>query len=157
MECDTVTIQLRQSTAPYNIVSESKSVLQTNGQIRFSGNASLGQSYYIVLIHRNTVQSWSANPVTITENTFYDFTSDATQAYGANQIEVEPNTWALYSGDIEPDENVDLLDLGDLESDITNFSFGYVATDLNGDGNVDLLDSPVIEPNISNFIFSFHP
>jgi len=50
-----------------------------------------------------------------------------------------------------------LLDLGTLELDISNFSYGYVSTDLNGDGNVDLLDSPVLESNISNFIFSSHP
>ena len=67
------------------------------------------------------------------------------------------------------DENVDLLDLGRLETDISDFAFGYqylpvnvnfpgvVSTDLNGDGNVDLLDSPILETNISDFIFSYHP
>ena len=60
-------------------------------------------------------------------------------------------------GDIVVDENIDLLDFGALEADISAFSYGYIATDLNGDGNVDLLDSPILEGNISNFVFSYHP
>ena len=55
------------------------------------------------------------------------------------------------------DENLDLLDLGLMETDNSNFAFGYLATDINGDGNVDLLDSPIMETNISNFVFSIHP
>ncbi|HOZ53007.1 MAG TPA: hypothetical protein PLU17_14170, partial [Chitinophagaceae bacterium] len=64
---------------------------------------------------------------------------------------------ALFSGDLVVDENMDLLDLGLVEADISAFSFGYLPTDINGDGNVDLLDSPVLETNISNFVFSAHP
>jgi len=63
----------------------------------------------------------------------------------------------LYSGDLNQDENIDLLDLGDIETDINNFQFGYFATDINGDGNVDLLDGPIVENNINGFIFSSHP
>ncbi len=71
--------------------------------------------------------------------------------------EVEPSIWAFYTGDINQDENVDLLDLGEMEFDIANFAFGYFPTDLNGDGNVDLLDNPMAEENINNFVFSDHP
>ena len=54
-------------------------------------------------------------------------------------------------------ENVDLLDLANLETDINDFQFGYFVTDINGDGNADLLDVPVLEENVNNFIFSNHP
>ena len=87
----------------------------------------------------------------------YNFSTAATQAYGDNQHEVSTGVWAFYTGDIVIDENVDLLDLGFLETDISNFAYGYATTDLNGDGNVDLLDSPILEDNISNFVFSAHP
>jgi len=107
--------------------------------------------------HRNHIKTWSANPITIGEYTDYNFSNAATKAYGANQKEVSTGTWAFYSGDINQDENIDLLDLGILEADINNFIFGYYPTDINGDGNVDLLDSPNIESNINNFIFSSHP
>ena len=71
--------------------------------------------------------------------------------------QVDLNHWAIYSGDLNNDENVDLLDGNLLENDISIFNFGYVLTDINGDGNVDLLDTPTLETNISNFIFSNHP
>ncbi len=156
-ECDTVNIQLRQAFAPYALVSETKQIIQTNGLVTYSGSAAIGQSYYIVIKHRNTTETWSSNAVLLTENTFYDFSTAANKAYGDNQTEVEPGIWALYTGDINQDENVDLLDLSNLENDITNFQFGYFATDINGDGNVDLLDSPLLEENINGFIFSMHP
>jgi len=116
--------------------------------------------YYIAVLHRSAVQTWSANPVTLGSSpASYDFTTAASQAYGDNQVDLSGNgtIWAFYSGDIVIDENVDLLDLGMLEGDISNFAYGYVPTDLNGDGNVDLLDSPIEETNISNFVFSNHP
>jgi hypothetical protein len=156
-ECDTIDIQLRQSAPPYTIVSSSKQVLQTNGTVTFGGTANLGQSYYITIKHRNTVETWSANPVMIHENSFYDFSAGAGQAYGSNQHEVSSGVWAFYSGDINKDENVDLLDLGFIEADINNFLFGYFATDINGDGNIDLLDTPVVDDNINAFVFSAHP
>jgi len=156
-ECDTIDILLRQTTAPYAIVSSSRSVLQTNGTVQFSGQATLGQAYYITIRHRHTVETWSANPVLISEQTLYDFTTSAMQAYGGNQFEVSSGIWALYGGDINQDENVDLLDMGLLENDIEAFAFGYLGTDINGDGNVDLLDNPVVEQNILQFVYSVHP
>ena len=87
----------------------------------------------------------------------YDFSSAASQAYGDNQVEVAQGLWALYSGDINLDENIDLGDFTMLENDINSFQFGYFATDINGDGNVDLGDVPIVETNINSFIFSDHP
>ncbi len=156
-ECDTIQILLREPTSPYNIVSTSKQVIQTNGTVTFSGTVPAGQSYYIVIKHRNTVETWSTNPVLLNENTTYDFSTAANKAFGDNQVQVGTNQWAFYSGDLNQDENVDLLDLSTLETDINNFQFGYFATDLNGDGNVDLLDSPLLEININNFVFASHP
>ena len=95
--------------------------------------------------------------MTIQEYTKYDFSNASNKAFGSNMKEVSTGVWASFSGDINQDENVDLLDLGLLENSINNFEFGYFATDLNGDGNVDLLDNPIIEENINQFIFSVHP
>ncbi|MBK7761903.1 MAG: hypothetical protein IPI46_00835 [Bacteroidetes bacterium] len=155
--CDTIQIELRQSTSPYAVVSSTTQVIKTNGTVTFNGTAAAGQAYYIVIKHRNAVETWSANPVMLTENTMYDFTTAANKAYGDNQTEVATNVWAFYSGDINQDENADLLDASLLETDMANFEFGYFATDLNGDGNVDLLDSPILEVNVNNFVFSSKP
>ncbi|MBK7761892.1 MAG: hypothetical protein IPI46_00780 [Bacteroidetes bacterium] len=155
--CDTIQIELRQSTWPYALVSATKQVIKTNGTVTFNGTAAGGQACYIVIKHRNAVETWSANPVMLTENTMYDFTTAANKAYGDNQTEVATNVWAFYSGDMNQDENADLLDASLLQASIAIFDFGYFATDLNGDGNVDLLDAPILEENVNNFIYSNHP
>ncbi len=156
-ECDTIQIELRNNTSPYAVASTSTQVIKTNGTVTFSGTAAMGQSYYIVLKHRNAIQTWSANPVLLNQNTNYDFTTAANKAFGDNQVEVSPNVWAMHSGDLNADENIDLLDASTVETDINAFAFGYFASDINGDGNVDLLDSPIVETNINGFVFSSHP
>jgi len=87
----------------------------------------------------------------------YDFTTAANKAYGDNQISVGNGQYAFYNGDVNQDENIDLIDASMLETDINAFQFGYYSTDINGDGNVDLLDAPIVENNINGFIFSNHP
>ena len=112
----------------------------------------------MVVRHRNANEPWSATPIALGTAPFtYDFTTASTMVYGGNMIQKDPNIWALYSGDVNTDRNVDLIDISQLETDLENFSFGYFSTDINGDGNVDLLDIPIVEENISNFTFSAHP
>ena len=154
--CDSIDVELHDITT-YAMVQSVRTILNQNGTANCVFPATSGD-YYIVVKHRSAIQTWSALPVTVGPTAVsYNFTSAANQAYGDNQVEVSTGVWALYSGDIITDENIDLLDLGTLELDISNFSYGYMPTDLNGDGNVDLLDSPVLEANISNFVFSYHP
>lgn len=154
---DSITVELHNATSPYAIAFQTKTLIKQNGDIKINGLGTMGQSYYIVLKHRNAIETWSAVPNTISEITNYNFTTAANKAYGDNMIEVEPNIFAFYSGDINQDENVDLIDASILETDINAFQFGYYATDINGDGNVDLLDAPIVENNINGFIFSSHP
>ncbi len=155
-DVDDITVELHTDIPPYTMVASSLARLKTDGTAACLFPL-LNGNYYIVIKHRNGLETWSANPVFISSNTNYDFTIAANHAYGNNQIEVEPGIWAFYSGDINQDENVDLLDLSIQEADISNFEFGYYATDINGDGNVDLLDLPLLEANINGFVFSTHP
>jgi hypothetical protein len=157
-EMDTVTVQLRDQFDPSIIVATSVAVMNVNGEASFTfpGSVITG-NYYIAVFHRNTVQTWSALPVTFTATTSYDFTTSASQAFGDNQIEVEPGVFAFFGGDLNQDENVDIADQPILETDISNFEFGYFVTDTNGDGNVDIADSPIMETNVGLFIYSAHP
>ena len=132
-------------------------MLHVDGTATATFTSAITGNYYIVIKHRNALQTWSAAPVAMGPAVSYNFTTAASQAYGSNQVEIATGIFALYSGDVAIDENMDLLDLGLVETDISNFGFGYLPTDLNGDGNVDLLDSPIVETNISNFVFSSHP
>lgn len=154
---DSIDVQLRDAVSPYALIDTKRVLLQTNGETQAIFNDQNG-AYYIVVTHRNGLQTWSALPVSFNSSLIqYDFSTAANKAYGDNQVEVEPGIWALFSGDLNQDENIDLLDASILEVDINNFQFGYFATDINGDGNVDLLDSPMLETNINAFVFSSHP
>ena len=152
---DSITIELRNSNPPYQVIESKNAILNIDGTA--SAVFSNIGSYYIAINHRNTVQTWSALPVNITGTVNYDFSDAQTKSYGGNMTEIESGIWAMFSGDVNQDENTDLLDLGFVESDIIAFAFGYFPTDINGDGNVDLLDTPIVEVNVSNFIFSSHP
>jgi hypothetical protein len=172
--CDSIDVELRNETSPFALVASSRVVLNTDGTAQCSFPSLTGNNY-IVVKHRSAVQTWSGLPVSFaTSPVSYDFSTAESQAYGAGGIptaqkEVASGVWAIYSGDIIVDENVDLLDLGIVETDISEFAFGYnynisntnypgiISTDINGDGNVDLLDSPILETNISEFIYSNHP
>ncbi|MBL0102917.1 MAG: fibronectin type III domain-containing protein [Bacteroidetes bacterium] len=86
--CDTVEIQLARGTSPYTIDYSDKVVIGTNGIGNFHFPTSvIGQSYYLVVRHRNSLQTWSANPITFSGFTMvYDFTTSAAKAYGNNQM-----------------------------------------------------------------------
>lgn len=153
---DTATIELHATSYPYSLIGSRNAVLQTNGMLSTSITCPPGQ-YYLVIRHRNTIPTWSAVPVLVGTSTVYDFTVSNANAYGGNMVEVENGIWALFSGELAKDENIDLIDYSLLETDVNGFLNGYLATDLNGDGNVDLLDSPILEQNIEAFIYSIHP
>lgn len=156
-DVDDIKVELRNANSPYDTVATTITRLKINGTALCTFPA-LSGNYYIVIKHRNALQTWSKNPVNISSYpTTYNFSNAASTAYGDNLKEVEPGVWTLYSGDISQDENVDLFDLSFLDADLTSFTFGYSASDINGDGNVDLMDVPNIESNINNFVFSVHP
>ena len=102
--CDSMTVELHQATAPYALAYTYTGVIGTNGLLvcTFPGNAS-GNAYYIAVKHRNSIETWSANPVTITAETSYDFSNAITKAYGNNQAAVGNGQYALLSGDINQD------------------------------------------------------
>ncbi len=153
---DDIIVELHDENT-FALVTSGIASLQANGSVSMSF-PSISGWYYIVIKHRNALQTWSASPVLFGSGAVnYDFTDASAKAFGGNMKQVEAGIWALYSGDLSVDENIDLLDMADIEADIQDFSFGYFPTDLNGDGNTDLLDLTVMEENISNFIYSTHP
>jgi hypothetical protein len=160
-DVDSVLVELRLDSIGYSLLDSYRGIVSTDGSMPcyFYNPQLLGKSCFIVIRHRNTVTTWSATPITLVAETLYDFSTSASKAFGNNQSDVSGNavTWALYSGDLNQDENVDLIDGNILDFSTENYEFGYQFTDLNGDGNVDLLDNPVLEENISNFIFAEYP
>ena len=62
MVSDTVTVELRNTSAPYSLIDQSKILLNNSGQGtgRFY-NAINGTPYYLVVKHRNAVETWSSH------------------------------------------------------------------------------------------------
>jgi Ca2+-binding EF-hand superfamily protein len=78
-------------------------------------------------------------------------------AFADNMKEVATGVYALYVGDVNQDEVIDLSDLVDMDTDLTNGTVAYVVYDLNGDGVVDLSDLVAIDENLTNGVVSMYP
>jgi hypothetical protein len=74
---DTITVELHNTTAPFATVFTDKKVLSTAGLGMFNFPAAAnGNSYYIVVRHRNSIQTWSKTPVYFATITNFDFTTN---------------------------------------------------------------------------------
>ncbi|GEM_PF-813475 len=156
-DVDFITIELR-DPATFELVASSTAMLQTNGMASATFQNVVNRSYYVVIKHKNILQTWSAGPVAIALTTpTYDFTTAAAKAFGNNMVEVENGVWSLYSGDLNQDDVINNSDSGNLFTDIENANFGYLATDLNGDGVVDNSDSTYFFNNAQNTVFTVRP
>lgn len=157
--CDNVDVELHDVSDPTIIVATATGMLLTDGTMSVTLPSSAnGGSYYIAIKHRNTVQTWSADPVTLGSVTSYDFTTDAGQAYGSNMIEIEPGIWAFYSGDVTQDEFMGSDDVSIIDNDnLAGLSFDFLATDINGDGFVGSDDVSIADNNNLAGVFSQHP
>lgn len=154
MESDSITVELYDALT-YELVESKKTILYTNGLLSLNFAHPPG-NYYLAVKHRNSVQTWSAVPITCSNGMpVYDFTTAADKAYGNNMIEVEPGTWAFYSGDINQDGAIDGLDMNYIDNNVG--FFGYSDSDINGDGATDGLDMNYIDNNSQLGIFYAQP
>ncbi|HNB82661.1 MAG TPA: hypothetical protein PLP14_11205, partial [Chitinophagaceae bacterium] len=109
-QTDTITVELHSFSFPLFTASSVKTILNTNGTATCSFPVS--GNYYLAVKHRNGLQTWSSNYITMGPTPVnYDFTTAANQAFNSNQTEVSPGVFAFYSGDVNADENLDLLDV----------------------------------------------
>lgn len=156
---DTVTSYLRNSNSPFQLVDSSKSVIDS---ISFTGsfifNNALTGNYYITLIHRNCIETWSKLSQSISQGTTvnYDFTNAVNKAYGDN-LTFKNSKFCIYSGDVNQDGAIDVTDLGLIDNDANDFISGYVSTDLNGDNFVDVSDQSIADNNAYYFVIKITP
>jgi len=155
---DTVKLILRNATPPYNAVDSSVSVIDTSGNCLLSfSNVQNGNSFYLVINHRNSIDTWSSSGMKFNANSlYYDFTSSATQAYG-NNLKLKGSSYCVYGGDVNKDEIVDLTDIVFIYNKASKFTSGYTIGDLNGDEIVDLTDLIIAYNNSSEFISVISP
>jgi hypothetical protein len=155
---DTLSLLLAGATAPYSIAYESAGIdLTTDGSISLLLPASLTGSYYIIIKHRNSLETWSANPVTLNGSaTNYDFSTSASMAYGNNLLPIS-GTYCIYAGDVVSDGLVDSSDMIGVDNDVSSFAVGYVSSDVNGDGLTDSSDMILVDNNAGSFAGAMHP
>jgi hypothetical protein len=71
---DSVVARLHQTTSPYAVVALDTAMLSTNGQAVFQFPSSvLGNSYYISVLYRNAIETWSKTPVLMNLITNFSF------------------------------------------------------------------------------------
>lgn len=155
---DTVTVLLRNTSSPFDIVDSATAVLDSNGKSIFLfNNTTNGIPYYIIIKHRNSIETWSSSGVAISDFQFdYDFTSASDKAYGNNQI-LKGSKYCIISGDVDQSGTIDLVDLILVNNDIYNSVTGYVNSNVNGDGLVDMSDILIVNNNSSNIIIKKTP
>lgn len=158
MVSDTVTVEIRNASSPYALVTSATAVLDTSGFGVFQmGSWTPGNSYYIVVKHRNLVETWSRAGGEVFSLTAaqYSFV-DTAKAYGDNQVKIG-EYWCMYNGDVNQDGTVDLGDLIEIDNDNANFVTGYVPTDVDGNNNIDLSDMIIADNNNAAFVGKITP
>ena len=155
---DTVKVYLRNITSPYSIADSAVSVLDSNGTgVLYFSNFINSVPYFIVVRHRNGLETWSTGGNSFTSgNMNYDFTIAASQAFGNNQL-LKGSKYCIYNGDINHDDAVDLADIVSVFNDASIFASGYVNTDLTGNMFVDLSDITIAFNNSAVFVHLFRP
>ncbi|MFZ1460177.1 MAG: hypothetical protein WAU38_05205 [Ignavibacteria bacterium] len=158
MSPDTVSICLRNQTSPYSIVGEARVKLSSNGSGILEFSNTPGGSYYIAVTHRNSIETWSKDPVSFITGTIknYDFTSGADKAFGNNML-LKQGKYVFYGGDVERDGIVDALDISIVENAASVSLSGYVVEDLTGDNFVDVEDLSLVDNNTYFTVSSILP
>ncbi len=155
---DSVKVQLVSTNAQHSILYSKSNIISTTGIGSFEfPSASLGGNYYIVVKHRNAMETWSAQPVGFASTSVsYDFTNSLTKAYGNNLCNLNDGYFALWSGDISDASNglgfqdgvIESQDYSDLENALSVTLLGYNPQDLTGDGVVESSDYSLMEGNV---------
>ncbi|MBK8552586.1 MAG: hypothetical protein IPL53_16565 [Ignavibacteria bacterium] len=163
MIADTVRFQLRSSVFPYPILDSSKAKLNSSGsaQVSFTKAQPL-TDYFLVLKHRNSIETWSSSVIRFTQFTKqaqYNFTDLSSKAFGNNmkQVDTSPVKFAVFSGDIDQNGFVDLNDITIAFNNASAFVSGYSISDVDGDDLTDLSDVLLTFNNSSIFVIKIVP
>ncbi len=156
---DSVAVSIRQSTAPYAIVQTLKDDLDSAGKEYFV-EGGLFTSYYVAVKHRNSIETWSSNPLMFFYgNNNYDFSTASSKAFGNNMklIDDSPVRYGFYSGDVVSDGAINLTDVIAVYNDANAFATGYINSDVTGDNITNLDDLLITSNNANAFITKITP
>jgi hypothetical protein len=144
------------------VIDSKKAVLNSSGQgIFIFTNIFNDAPYYIQLQHRNSIETWSSSPGQMFSGNSltYNFTNAQSKAFGNNQILVDnsPVSYAIFSGDVDQNDAVNLADIVEIYNDAGSFITGYIPTDVNGDNVTELSDMIIAYNNSAAFAIVISP
>jgi len=161
---DSILVELYAVGNTYVPFASTSTILHNDGtaKVLFANNNDIsGNPFWVALKHRNSMQTWSKNPVDFTSNVSYDFSNSLAKAYddGFNppMKDMGSGVFALYAGDVNQDGTIDLSDMIDVDNDNNLFAFGYNISDCNGDAATDLSDMIYVDNNQQLFLFYAQP
>ena len=154
---DWVLIELRATTASSSVEERRACFILNNGSIvDLDGSSPVvfdktdGNSYYVVIRHRNHLAIMSANTLTLSSSlagvyltggsSIYSFSSAQTQAYGTNPMQdLGSGVFGLISGDGNSNGGVNIADRN-LVWRIQNGTLGYLLGDFDLSSGVNIAD-----------------
>ena len=162
---DEIQVQLFEGSPPFTtpLVNVSGIYLHKNGLASFQISPSHSGDYYIKVLSRNHLETWSAAPVSFAATSVeYYFMNNLLSAYQAPggmdpQIQVSLGVYAFYLGDLDHSLGVDFDDFNVFEPYLTDGTFGFTIADFNGSGLVDFDDFNLFEPNLNLGPFAQYP
>jgi hypothetical protein len=156
--CDTVVVELHLYNSNHALAYSSKSTISTAGSGNFSFPQIVAGSYYIVIKHRNSIETWSSLPVMLSSAFVnYSFTNLPSKAYQNQLKDMGGGIFALYSGDVNQNGIIDSTDVSSISSKAKLFSTGYLNADLTGDSFIESSDFSLVENNAKLVITVAHP
>ncbi|HMR40151.1 MAG TPA: sialidase family protein [Ignavibacteria bacterium] len=160
---DTVSVYLHRTDFPNVVVDSSRGVIINGGNAVVQDlyfNKALTGSYYRVVKHRNSLETWSNAGVTYTRGGggSYNFVPN-NASYGNNMatVSTSPLYKGQYSGDVDQNGIIDLGDLIIIYNDAINFVNGYEVSDLDGNLITDLTDLLYAYNNATSFVQVVRP
>jgi hypothetical protein len=157
---DRITVELHNASSPYGLAySYSNTDLHTDGVVNIDDvPAGITGSYFIVVKHRNSIETWSKLPLDFStpSDVNYDFSTAASMAFG-NNLKQMGTVFAIYAGDETQDGFVDVSDMSAIDNASTAIQKGYYPEDINGDGIVDVSDMSIIDNNSTAIVHKIMP
>jgi len=155
---DIITLELHDGNDYQQIVHTISNIdLLINGTAQVTLPATLDGEYFLAVIHRNSIVTVSAIPVSFSAAVHSYYFDVPSNIFGNNLRLMSDGKWAIWGGDANQDNIIDSGDMILVDNDASAFSTGYLNTDLNGDGLIDSGDMVLLDNNASLFVTAVTP
>jgi hypothetical protein len=155
---DQITVELH-NAGNYGIIeySDPNVMLSTSGYATVSIPAGFSGSYYVMVKHRNSIETTSASPVSFASpfvNVAFD---QPANVYGNNLLMMIDGYFVIFGGDVNQDGVIDTADMTPVDNDASSYAAGYLSTDVNGDGVIDTADMTIVDNNAAGYVGAVLP